>query len=292
MTGWNNGRETENGAGRCLSLRKYGFCPICLLNGSYSPSFILGSIHHGPSACMFPLTSPSEVVSLTFFLFPSSGPNPPIFPFTSPNICACDRWGNSDIPPTLPLPFCLPLCSWSLSHRAFRITTLFLLLLHLSLSSSLCVSLPFFPSALTFNCSPVLSPHSLSPLHLFEAAPFSVFPSHLFLLDPFLFLSSLWQLFPIVLHHSFYFCPLFLPSPITSWSHSFLLFFSMLSFPHTYNNIHDLLNFLVSVNLSIDGTRLSESHPLLHVTSPTRRASCTGCLLQHLFISLSFYSPL
>ncbi|TWW71089.1 Contactin-associated protein-like 2 [Takifugu flavidus] len=30
-----------------------------------------------------------EVVSLTFFLFPCSGPNPPIFPFASPNICAC-----------------------------------------------------------------------------------------------------------------------------------------------------------------------------------------------------------
>ncbi|CAF97958.1 unnamed protein product [Tetraodon nigroviridis] len=35
--------------------------------------------------------SPSEVVSLTFFLLLCSGPNPPILHLASPNICACDR---------------------------------------------------------------------------------------------------------------------------------------------------------------------------------------------------------
>lgn len=294
MTGWNSGRETENGAGRCLSLgwENMAFAPFV----SWMVP-ILHPLSWGLSTMVLLHVRFLSPLPQRWSLWPSSC-SPVLAPILQSSLSPPQTSVHVTGEGTVTFPRHFPSHSVSpfapgRSHIVRSASR------HSSSSSTLvCHPLSLFLFPFSLRLSPLTAalffPPTLYPLFISLKPPPSPFsPLICSFLTPFFFFPVYGSCFL-----SFYTIPfIFVPCSFRHLSHQTLeatafFFFLDSVFPHTYNNIHDLLNFLVSVNLSIDGTRLSESHPLLHLTSPSRRASCTGCLLQHLFISLSFYSPL
>lgn len=234
MTGWNAGRE--RGRGRMLlecvhssaSVQKKMWMFVASLASSPSVSRVVLLLcrlfpwpSRPPSSCILvssrlslrgglsdlppaPLfrpqsstSSPQTSVRVTgerMATFPRHPTPPPILPLCSSSLTCSLTFcvpNHDTLPPPPPSPVILSRCTPP--H-------------------------PPFPSALTFNCSPVLffPPHTLYPIFTSVMLPLLPLPPHLFLFFPLLFPSNLWQLFPIFLHHSFYFCPLFLLSAVTS----------------------------------------------------------------------------
>lgn len=196
------------------------------------------------------------------------------------------EWRHS--PDTSPLLFHLPLCSCSLT------STLALCVPHRdtllppppsSVIVSRCFPPPLFPSALTFNCGPVLPyPPIFIPSSPLSGCSFSLYPSRLFLFCPFLFLFNLWQLFDL-------FTPFFLflslvPSVSrkikSSTCSSLLPCFLYSVFPQRLRSLAQSFECFFR-SLRMVQRRPSGSHPLLILTSQAQM-----CLL-HLLSSLTTF---